>query len=63
MTVQGGLDLYESIYVDGKWSSPQNLGPSINTPFDEFGMVFNPNGKTGYFSSNRENGNGGDDYL
>ena len=57
----GGLDLYESMYVDGEWSSPQNLGPSINTSFDEFGMVFNPNGKTGYFSSNRENGNGGDD--
>ena len=57
----GGLDLFESNYVDGKWSDPQNLGPSINSSFDEFGMVFNPNDKSGYFSSNRENGNGEDD--
>ena len=57
----GGLDLYESIFHEGKWTSPINLGSTINSSFDEFGMVFNPNDKSGYFSSNRENGNGEDD--
>ena len=57
----GGLDLYESELVDGSWSDPINLGESINTSFDEFGMVFNPNGKSGYFSSNRDLGLGEDD--
>lgn len=32
----GGSDLYVSYrQQDGKWSKPQNLGESINTPFDE----------------------------
>jgi outer membrane protein OmpA-like peptidoglycan-associated protein len=57
----GGLDLYESQYVNSMWTNPINLGSSINSSFDEFGMVFNPNDKSGYFSSNRENGNGSDD--
>ena len=57
----GGLDLFVSEFVNGKWSTPVNLGPSINTAMDEFSMVFNPDGKSGYFTSNRENGIGGDD--
>ena len=57
----GGLDLYESQYVNSQWTAPINLGSSINSLFDDFGMVFNPNDKSGYFSSNRENGNGEDD--
>jgi len=57
----GGLDLFESKLVDGKWTSPENLGPSINTSSDEFSMVFNPDRKSGYFTSNRDNGFGSDD--
>ena len=57
----GGLDLFESQFIDGKWTTPINLGPSINTKADEFSIVFNPNGKSGYFTSNRENGKGEDD--
>jgi len=57
----GGLDLFESKLVDGKWTSPENLGPSINTSSDEFSMVFNPDRKSGYFTSNRDNGYGSDD--
>ena len=57
----GGLDLFESKLVDGKWSSPINLGPTINTGFDEFSMIFNPDRKSGYFTSNRDNGFGSDD--
>lgn len=32
----GGLDIYTSVLIDdNKWSDPINLGPNINTPFDE----------------------------
>ena len=57
----GGLDLFVSELVDGEWTDPVNLGPSINTEMDEFSMVFNPDGNSGYFTSNRENGSGSDD--
>jgi outer membrane protein OmpA-like peptidoglycan-associated protein len=57
----GGLDLFVSEFVNGSWITPINLGPSINTAMDEFSMVFNPDGKSGYFTSNRENGIGDDD--
>ena len=48
----GGLDLYVSEFVNGNWSAAESLGETINTSFDDFSMVFNPNGKTGYFSFN-----------
>ena len=57
----GGLDLYVSEFIDGQWTEPVNLGSSINTVMDEFSMVFNPDGQSGYFTSNRENGVGEDD--
>lgn len=31
----GGKDLYISRWVDGKWTTPQNLGEEINTPLNE----------------------------
>jgi len=32
----GGYDLYYSIYKDGIWSDPINLGPDVNTEFNEY---------------------------
>src|SRR5690606_838185 len=33
---QGGYDIWKSTLMsNGKWSEPQNLGPQINTPYDE----------------------------
>lgn len=58
---EGGLDLFVTYLEDGKWTEPKNLGNTINSPFDEFGMIFNVNRMSGYFSSNREMGNGEDD--
>ncbi len=58
---EGGLDLFVSHFEDGKWSDPENLGNTINSSFDEFGMVFNVNKMSGYFSSNRDSGDGEDD--
>src|SRR5690606_40872468 len=33
---QGGYDLWRSaLREDGRWDTPENLGPAINTPYDE----------------------------
>ena len=34
--VKGGIDLYRSRLVSGKYQEPENLGDAINTTFDEF---------------------------
>jgi hypothetical protein len=61
----GGYDLYYSVLRSGKWSSPVNLGPRINTSYDEYRPVigYNPDftNKFLMFSSNRPGGKGGFD--
>ncbi|MEM0997291.1 MAG: OmpA family protein [Bacteroidota bacterium] len=59
----GGLDIY-MVKREGKdWGEPMNLGPRINTPFNEDAPYFHPDGKTLYFSSNGPNGMGGYDIF
>ena len=61
----GGFDLYYSIFKNGKWSSPVNLGPRINTSSDEYRPVIglHPDFTNIFFmfSSNRPGGKGGFD--
>ena len=58
----GGYDVFQSSLSDvGLWSKPQNLGYPINTPNDDVFYVLAPDGKTAYYSSNRESGLGGMD--
>ncbi len=64
----GGFDIFYTESQDGEWSEPQNLMYPINSPYDEIGIVFNKveqeniaAEESGYFSSNREGGTGGDD--
>ncbi len=46
----GGLDLYKSeIRPDGTFSSPENLGPVINSKGDEVFFTETPDGKNAYF--------------
>lgn len=49
----GGLDLYKTVWVRGRWSAPVNLGPDINSTFDETTPFLSRNGQVLYFSSNR----------
>ncbi|HQQ97378.1 MAG TPA: carboxypeptidase regulatory-like domain-containing protein [Cyclobacteriaceae bacterium] len=58
----GGTDLYRSLKVDGKWDKPVNLGPTINTPGDEF-YPFLANDSTFLFTSNGHGGFGGLDIF
>jgi len=56
----GGLDLF-SAKKGTSWTDVHNLGPDINSATDDFGIAFNSDNRTGYFSSNRSGGKGLDD--
>jgi len=49
----GGYDIWKtSLNAEGEWGKPENLGPDINTIYDENTPFVHPDGKTLYFSSN-----------
>lgn len=57
----GGHDIYVThLNRDSTWTTPENLGPSVNTPADETGLVIESSGKRAYFSSVREKNRGKD---
>jgi len=61
---QGGYDIWKSeLGQDGLWQNPVNLGPEINTPYDEHTPFIHPDGKTLYFSSNGWPGFGNKDIF
>lgn len=48
----GGVDIYKSQKVaDGVWGKPENLGPNINTVYDEDAPFLSDDGNTLYFAS------------
>jgi tetratricopeptide (TPR) repeat protein len=59
----GGLDLYVSHKVNGDWGPAVNLGPDINTPFNEDRPFLINNGKTIFFSSQGHENIGGYDLF
>src|SRR5664279_195197 len=59
----GGLDLYISRKVNGDWGPAVNLGPEINTPFNEDRPFMINNGKTLFFSSQGHQNIGGYDLF
>ena len=61
----GGLDLFKvKINRDGKLGIPVNLGPDINSAFDDFGLYIDAETKKGFVTSNKEGSIGSDDiYL
>jgi tetratricopeptide (TPR) repeat protein len=59
----GGLDLYLSIKNNGDWGPAVNLGPVINTPFNEDRPFLINNGKTLFFSSQGHINMGGYDLF
>lgn len=60
----GGRDLYRMIKLpDGNWSLPKNLGPTINTPYDEDSPFLSIDNKQLYFSSNSDKSMGGFDIF
>lgn len=60
----GGIDIYVSHRLrNGVWSSPENLGPVINTMGDEAAPFIHADNQSLYFTSNGHPGYGGDDLF
>ncbi len=61
---RGGYDLWKSdLMAEGSWSVPVNLGPEINTAYDEQSPFIHPDDQTLYFSSNGWPGLGNKDLF
>ncbi len=61
---QGLSDLYMLKKLpDGRWSAAMNLGPNINTPYDENFPVFDEENRILYFSSRGHTNMGGYDIF
>ncbi len=62
---RGGRDIYVTRWDERRqrWGDAENLGPTINTPYDEEGVFIHPDGRTLYFSSEGHNSMGGMDVM
>ncbi|MDA6072510.1 OmpA family protein [Flavobacterium sp. AC] len=58
----GGLDVFVGKIEDnGTISNIQNVGADVNSPKDDFAYIIDPASRRGYFSSNKDGGQGSDD--
>lgn len=60
----GGYDIFKTVLTDpdrNAWSEPENLGFPLNTVNDDIYFCLSEDGRTGYFSSERAGGLGGQD--
>lgn len=57
----GRCDIYQSNFVKGKWTSPVNLGPNVNTENWESQPAISADGRQLFFVSNRPGGRGAKD--
>ena len=49
----GGYDLWVSYRGESGWQAAINLGPDVNSGYNDYGPSLTPDGKTLYFASNR----------
>jgi outer membrane protein OmpA-like peptidoglycan-associated protein/tetratricopeptide (TPR) repeat protein len=59
----GGYDIWKSTLTDKGWGAPENLGPNINTAYDEQSPFIHADDSTLYFSSNGWPGMGNKDLF
>ncbi|MBP8822976.1 MAG: PD40 domain-containing protein [Flavobacteriales bacterium] len=60
----GGFDIFKAALLDpdrNTWETPVNMGYPLNTVNDDIYFCLSEDGRTGYFSSSREGGLGGQD--
>lgn len=57
----GGFDLFRAITEDGLWSKVFHLGNTVNSPYDDYSLIFDAAKNRGYFVSNRKGGSGNED--
>ncbi len=56
----GGLDIFSAVEEGGSYASVNNMKSPMNSPGDDFGIMFDSD-ITGFLTSNREGGLGADD--
>lgn len=49
----GGLDIFKTKFDGKNWSEPENMEYPVNTSKDDFAFIYQPDKRSGYFSSNR----------
>jgi outer membrane protein OmpA-like peptidoglycan-associated protein/tetratricopeptide (TPR) repeat protein len=54
----GAHDIFKSVYENGQWSVPENIGYPVNTTDDDVFFVMSASGKHGYYASSNEKGLG-----
>lgn len=59
----GGTDIWKTVFENGRWSTPENLGPTINTKGNEHSPFIHYDDQTLYFSSDGHVGMGGMDIF
>jgi outer membrane protein OmpA-like peptidoglycan-associated protein/tetratricopeptide (TPR) repeat protein len=59
----GGYDIWKSTLTPKGWGEPENMGPNINTAFDEQSPFIHPDDSTLYFCSNGWPGMGNKDLF
>jgi len=59
----GGYDIWKSTLTEKGWGKPENMGPEINTAYDEQSPFIHPDDNTFYFCSNGWPGMGGKDLF
>ncbi len=59
----GGLDVFKATKISGKnnWENPKNMGAPINSENNDYSLVEYTD-KKGYFTSERKNNNGGNEF-
>ncbi len=57
----GGFDLFKSEQTSRGFTTLINLGPGVNSTYDDYGFVFDPILNLGYLTSNRPGGEGAED--
>ncbi len=60
----GGLDIYKAPRISGnQWGTPVNLGPVVNSPYNEDAPIISPDGTKLFFTSLGHRGMGGYDLF
>ena len=57
----GGLDIFKATFANNEWGDVTNMKYPINSPADDFAIIFEDGAERGYLSSNRDGGKGSDD--
>jgi outer membrane protein OmpA-like peptidoglycan-associated protein len=59
----GGMDIYQAHRMNGQWQNPVNLGPIVNTPYNEETPFVSSDGSILFFSSQGHYNMGGYDIF